>query len=74
MDIRINILEVASELADKDLIASYGDEGGQNRFPKGIILDLDYETSYTEQAQDYFNERYDYWYDFLWDLKREEFE
>lgn len=74
MDIRINILEVASELADKDLITSYGDEGGENRFPNGIILDLDDETSYTEEAQDYFNERYDYWYDFLWDLKREEFE
>lgn len=74
MDIRINILEVASELADKDLITSYGDVGGNYRFPNGILSDLDDMTSYTEEAQDYFNERYDYWYDFLWELKRAEFE
>jgi hypothetical protein len=69
MDIRINIVEVATILADRDLITSFGDEGGKHRFPNGIILDLDDETSHTEEAQDYVNARYDYWYDFLWDLK-----
>jgi hypothetical protein len=69
MNITVNILEVASELADKDLILSYGDEGAKYRFPNGIITDLEDGTSYTEEAQDFFNNRYDYWYDFLWDLK-----
>ena len=69
MNITVNILEVASELADKDLIISYGDEGAKYRFPNGIITDLEDGTSYTEEAQDFFNNRYDYWYDFLWDLK-----
>lgn len=71
MDIKINILEVASELADRDLLNSYGDEGSKNRFPNGILKDLEDELSYTEEAQDYFNTRYDFWYDFLWNLKTE---
>ena len=65
MDIKINILEVASELADKDLERSLFDEGGNNRFPNGLLIVGDEMTSYTDEAQDYFNERYDYWYDFL---------
>ena len=69
MNITVNILEVASELADKDLILSYGDEGAKYRFPNGILTDLEDGTSYTDEAQDFFNQRYDYWYDFLWDLK-----
>lgn len=69
MNITVNILEVASELADKDLILSYGDEGAKYIFPNGILTDLEDGTSYTDEAQDFFNQRYDYWYDFLWDLK-----
>jgi len=69
MNITVNILEVASELADKDLIISYGDEGAKYRFPNGLLTDLEDGTSYTDEAQDFFNDRYDYWYDFLWDLK-----
>ena len=69
MNITVNILEVASELADKDLILSYGDDGAKYRFPNGILTDLEDGTSYTDEAQDFFNQRYDYWYDFLWDLK-----
>lgn len=72
MDITINILEVASELADKDLISSFGDDGGKNRFPNGIVTfvyGVEDMTMYTEEAQYYFNQRYDYWYDFLWELK-----
>lgn len=74
MDIRINIAEVASELADRDLVISYGDEGGRKRFPTGILTDLEDETAYTDEAQDYFNARYDFWWDFLYDLKVSEFE
>ena len=69
MNITINILEVASELADKDLILAYGDDGGKNRFPNGILTDLEDGTSYTDEAQDFFNQRYDYWWDFLYDQK-----
>lgn len=70
MNIRINIIEVASELADKDLILSYGDEGGKNRFPNGIVRNIDADedmTEYTDEAQEFFNRRYDYWWDFLYD-------
>lgn len=69
MDITINIIEVASELADRDLVSSYGDEGWKHRFPNGIVSDLGDGTYYTEEAQDFFNERYDYWWDFLYDQK-----
>jgi hypothetical protein len=71
MNITINIIEVASELADRDLIISYGDEGGAYRFPNGIVKDIEIEDcileEYTDEAQEYFNRRYDYWWDFLYD-------
>lgn len=72
MNIKINIVELSSELADRDLILSYGDEGGKNRFPNGIVKFIDeYEdiTEYTDEAQDFFNERYDYWWDYLYNIK-----
>jgi hypothetical protein len=69
MNITINIIEVASELADKDLIIAFGGEGGKNRFPNGIVEDQEGIDVYTEEAQDFFNERYDYWWDFLYDQK-----
>jgi hypothetical protein len=67
MNITINIIEVASELADKDLITAFGGDGGKNRFPNGIVEDQDGIDVYTEEAQDFFNYRYDYWFDFLLD-------
>jgi hypothetical protein len=67
MNITINIIEVASELADKDLITAFGGEGGKNRFPNGIVEDQDGIDVYTDEAQDFFNYRYDYWFDFLLD-------
>ena len=72
MNITINIVEVASDLADKDLITSFGDEGGKYRFPNGIVRNVDGDddmTEYTEEAQDFFNARYDDWWDFLYDQK-----
>lgn len=71
MDIKINIVEVASELADRDLVIRYGGVGGRSLFPNGILIELEDELSYTEEAQDYFNTKYDFWYDFLWNLKTE---
>jgi hypothetical protein len=67
MNITINIIEVASELADKDLITAFGGDGGKNRFPNGIVEDQDGIDVYTDEAQDFFNYRYDYWFDFLLD-------
>lgn len=65
MNITINIIEVASELAEKDLITSFGGDGGKNMFPNGIVEDQDGIDVYTDEAQDFFNNRYDYWFDFL---------
>lgn len=38
----------------------------------GIVRNVEGEddmTEYTEEAQDFFNERYDYWWDYLYDQK-----
>lgn len=65
MNITINILEVASELAHKRLEAILIDE------------DLIYEkptaetTGYTDKAQNLFNEFYDEYFEFLLALKEE---
>lgn len=67
MNIEINVIEVASELADRDLITAFGGEGGRNMFPNGIVEDQDGIDVYTDEAQDFFNNRYDYWFDFLLD-------
>lgn len=70
MNIKINITEVAIDLAYRDLITAFGDVGGKNRFT--IVRDVEGEediTEYTEEAQDFFNERYDYWWDYLYAQK-----
>ena len=70
MNIKINITEVAIDLAYRDLITAFGDVGGKNRFT--IVRDVEGEddiTEYTEEAQDFFNQRYDYWWDYLYDQK-----
>ena len=59
MDIKINIVEVASELASQEL---------EENWSKSIKIyneDDDTQTSYTEEAQDIFNDLYDKYYDFL---------
>lgn len=74
MNITINILEVASELAQKELekIEKLSERYNlPNPFPNGIYVETEDETSYTEEAQDIFNDLYDEYYDFLWDLKEE---
>jgi hypothetical protein len=64
MDININLLEVASELAHQVVCAKFEDDDTtiyQNT--------TDTVTSYTEEAQDLFNEWYDYYYELLFNLK-----
>jgi hypothetical protein len=64
MNININILEVASELAHKELNRHFN-------LDAKLIYEWvsDQESRYTEEAQDLFNEWYDYYYDFLFNLK-----
>jgi len=64
MDIKINILEVASELAHKKIEEHF--EFESNKIYESVT---DAITNYTDEAQDLFNELYDYYYDFLLKLK-----
>jgi hypothetical protein len=64
MNININILEVASELAHKKIEEHFEFEA--NKIYEWVSDD---ESRYTEEAQDLFNEWYDYYYDFLLKLK-----
>ena len=63
MDITINILEVASELAHSVVCEQF------NYDSVNIYESVtDAVTNYTDEAQELFNEWYDYYYDFLLDL------
>lgn len=64
MEITINLLEAASELADKIVHARFLDD-------ESLIFEQDCEETliYTNHAQELFNEWYDYYYDFLLNLK-----
>lgn len=66
MQITINIVEVASELAHKEL---------ERRFDyiqeMIYVAPTDDVTHYTEDAQHLFNNLYDEFYVFLWSLKEE---
>ena len=53
MDIKVNIVELASELAHADLVELVGDENKLFEDPTAGI------TTYNEPAQDKFNELYD---------------
>jgi hypothetical protein len=75
MNITINIIEVASELADKDLMDMQNSALEKNPhdlpFPNGIVKEIVEDgheiVVYTDEAQEMFNDRYDYWFDFLLD-------
>jgi hypothetical protein len=59
---RINIIELASNLAHEELINEYENllENKERLFPNGIFIDEDEETTrYSEEAQDIFNSYYD---------------
>jgi hypothetical protein len=66
MNITINFLEVASELAHKELekAFNYNQELIYNHISDDMSI-------YTEDAQDLFNLFYEEFYDLLWDLKEE---
>lgn len=60
MEKTFNILELASELAEKDLM---------KEFKGKIFVDVsENEVRYTDEAQEYFNELYEEYTDFLIDL------
>jgi len=60
MNISINILEVASELANIQVHEKFNNDNS-----KIYENETDDVTVYTEEAQDAFNEWYDYYYGFL---------
>jgi hypothetical protein len=62
-EIRVNILELASELAHKELVKDYSDS---------IVIHEDDQagiTHYTEEAQDIFNDLYDKYFTFIEQFK-----
>ena len=63
MEITINLIEVSSELAEEIVKIKF------NYKENDIYVEEDEEIKYTEQAQEVFNEWYDYYYDFLTERK-----
>lgn len=63
MEIKINLLEAASELAHEVVCAKFEDDDNLIHMEDadGIY--------YTEEAQDLFNEWYDHYYDLLLNIK-----
>jgi hypothetical protein len=59
MEVLINVLELASELAERDLIIEYG---GKTAIFKHSV---DGVTTYTDEMQDKFNDLYDDYYEFI---------
>jgi hypothetical protein len=61
MNITINALEVASDLAHLDL-----QEFWNEFYPtQSYMIDEDNTTRYTEEAQDFFNDKYDFYFTLL---------
>jgi len=70
-EIKVNILQVASELAELDLIAEFNNtykEKNEKEIDDLIWIEEDEILIYTEKAQDKFNEYYDFYYSFLENL------
>ena len=64
MEITINLVEVATELAHKEVEKHF------NYNAEKIYKWVSYEESkYTDQAQEIFDNNYDYFYDLLLNLK-----
>ena len=65
---KINVVELASELANKKLV-EYSETLSEKEFtkifPQGLQVETEDETRYTEEAQDLFNEYYDDFYDII---------
>ncbi len=61
-NITINTIELASNLAERDLsnfIGMMSEEQYDKKFPNGTYIENDEELSYTKEAQDLFNKFYD---------------
>lgn len=69
MEITINVVEIASLMAERDLINASTDFDSRYLFPNGIVVEqivngVEFD-EYTPEAQKYFDQQYDYWYNFL---------
>jgi hypothetical protein len=63
MNIKINIIEVASELAEKEMIKYFSDD-------LELYSDEDeYCIVYTDEAQELFDQLYDKYFDLLYNLQ-----
>ena len=68
MDIKINLVEIASELANDRMI----EELSREYLSESDIYKQDSDVvEYTDYAQKVFNNWYDYYYNLLWNLKQE---
>lgn len=61
MDVTINIVELSSELADREMRSFFNGE---------IDIETEDEVRYTEEAQDVFNEIYDEFYTLIENCKQ----
>jgi hypothetical protein len=64
MEVKVNIVELASELAHKELLHWVSDESSLYEDPEAGI------TNYTEYFQDVFNTLYDKYYTIIDQIKR----
>lgn len=62
MNIYVNILEASAELANNDVLEEF-----DNNLVK-VYKETEEGTTYTELAQDFFNDKYDYYYEVLSNL------
>jgi hypothetical protein len=67
MEVKINILEIASELAHRGtvLISSLNHQVDLETAEEIILQEVDGTSRYTDEAQDTFNNLYDTWFDFI---------
>jgi hypothetical protein len=66
MNVEVNILELASELAHNRLVRESDDV---NKIYKTDEMGT---LTYTEDAQDVFNRYYDHYYDVIWECKADD--
>jgi len=61
--VKVNILELASNLAEKAMIDEMIANGSISNESEAYVEETEESTRYTEEAQDVFNRWYDYFYD-----------
>lgn len=61
MEIKINLLEVAAELAELEVLRVYNGD----RTKVYEVNEESGDTQYTDEAQEEFNEFYDFYFDFI---------